>query len=185
MGLKRTVEPSDMPVTLVEAKAQCRVQFADEDQLIEDLIAAATSMVEHYIGRSLTTQTWRLTLDKFTDRIVLPRGPVQSISAFTYFDAAGVSQTVPGTTYAFDGDADPQMVVRQPSASWPSVGNLINPVSITYVAGYSALDRDIKQAILMLVANWFENRETLLTGTIVAQMPFGTMALLENHRSFA
>jgi uncharacterized phiE125 gp8 family phage protein len=184
MGLKRTVEPSDMPVTLGEAKAQCRVLHDDEDQLLEDLIAAATSMVEDYLGRSLTTQTWRLTLDAFSDAIILPRGPVQSIASFTYLDASGASQTVPGATYAFDADADPQAVRRQPSASWPQPGDRINPVTITYVAGYSVVPAAIRQAILMLVATWFANRETLLTGSIVAEMPFSAMALLENHRSF-
>lgn len=185
MGLKRTVEPTAMPVTLAEAKAQCRVLHDDEDDLIEGLIAAATSMVEDYLGRSLSAQTWRLTLDGFADRIILPRGPVTAISAFTYLDAAGASQTVSSGLYALDTDADPQMIRRQPAASWPVPGDFVNPVTITYTAGFTEAPAAIRHAILMLVANWFANRETLLTGSIVAEMPFGTAALLENHRSFA
>jgi uncharacterized phiE125 gp8 family phage protein len=185
MGLKRTVEPSAMPVSLAEAKAQCRVVFDDDDQLIEDCIAAATSMVEDYLGRSLMEQTWRLTLGAFADTIILPRGPVRSVAAVTYLDAAGAAQTVPSEVYAFDDSGDPQALVRQPSGSWPAPGARVNPVSITFVAGYQTVPAPIKRAILMLVASWYENRETLLTGTTVAEMPFGTMALIENHRSFA
>lgn len=185
MGLKRTVEPSDMPVSLIEAKAQCGVLHDDEDALLEGLIAAATSMVEDYLGRSLTTQTWRLTLDGFADRIILPRGPVRSVSAFTYLDTADAQQTVPAPTYLFFDGGDPQMVVRRRSASWPQSGDRPDAVSITYIAGYETVPAAIKHAILMLVANWFANRETLLTGSIVAEMPLSTMALLENHRSFA
>lgn len=184
MGLKRTVEPTGTPVTLAEAKAQCRVLDDDEDALIEGLMAAATAMVEDYTGRSLTAQTWRLTLDEFNDRILLPRGPVQSITAFTCADSAGDAQTVSSALYVLDTDADPSAIVRQPAASWPTPGQFVNPISITYVAGYAAPPPAIKHAILMLVANWFKQRETLLTGTIVAELPLGTMALLENHRGF-
>lgn len=185
MGLKRTLAPTDTPVSLAEAKAQCRVLSDDEDELIEGLIAAATSMVEDYCGRSLMAQTWRLTLDNFADRIILPRGPVQLVSAFTVLPQTGAAETVSGDLYALDNESDPPAIVRQPLATWPTPGDRVNPISITYVAGYDAVPAAIKQAILMLVANWFKNRETLLTGSIVAEMPFGTMALLENHRAFA
>jgi uncharacterized phiE125 gp8 family phage protein len=185
MRLKRTAEPATLPVTLAEAKAQCRLLEDDEDDLIDGLIAAATAMVEDYLGRSLVQQTWQLTLDGFADRIILPRGPVTSVSSLTCLDAAGAAQNVAGANWLFDNSGDPQAIVRQPSGSWPVPGAFANPIVITYVAGYAAVPASIKHAILMLVANWFTNRETLLTGTIVAEMPFSTMALLENHRSFA
>jgi uncharacterized phiE125 gp8 family phage protein len=185
MGLKRTVEPTELPVSLAEAKAQCRVLHDDEDDLLDGLIAAATSMVEDYTGRSLMAQTWRLTIDEFADRILLPRGPVQSVSAFTVLPQTGSAATVDSALYALDNESDPAAIVRQPSASWPTPGDRVNPISITYLAGYDTVPAAIKHAILMLVGNWFRNRETLLTGTTVAEMPFSTMALLENHRAFA
>lgn len=185
MGLKRTVEPVATPVSLAEAKAQCRVLHDDEDDLITDLIAAAVSMVEDYCGRSLMQQTWRLTLDKFSDTILLPRGPVASLTSFQYYDTAGNLQTVPADTYTLDTESDPSWIVRNSDASWPVVQDGVNSVRVTYVTGYSTVPAAIKQAILMLVASWFRNREALLTGTIVAEMPLGTMALLQNHRAFA
>lgn len=184
MGLKRTVEPVATPVSLAEAKAQCRVLHDDEDDLITDLIAAAVSMVEDYCGRSLMQQTWQLTLDEFEDRILLPRGPVQSVSTFTCLDDAGDAQTVNSAIYALDLSGDPQAIEREPQQAWPVPGAFVNPITITYVTGYSTVPAAIKQAILMLVASWFRNREALLTGTIVAEMPLGTMALLQNHRAF-
>jgi uncharacterized phiE125 gp8 family phage protein len=184
MGLKRTVEPVATPVSPAEAKAQCRVLHDDEDDLITDLIAAAVSMVEDYCGRAIMTQTWRLTLPEFEDRIILPRGPVQTISSFTHLDAAGDSQTVDAAIYAQDFDADPQALERQPAQVWPAVGEFVNPVTVVYVSGYAVVPGAIKQAILMLVANWYKNRETLLTGATVAEMPLGTMSLLQNHRAF-
>lgn len=188
MGLKRTVEPTGTPVSLADAKLQCRVTHSEEDDLINGLIAAAVSMVEDYCGRALLEQTWRLTLDQFAERIVLPRGPVQEIETFTYLDRDGAEQTVSSNLYKLDLDADPQVILLEPQQQWPAVGNFAVPITITYVTGHAEADAvpaAIKQAILMLVANWFRNRETLLTGSTVAEMPLGTMALLQNHRAFA
>lgn len=188
MGLKRTVEPTGTPVSLAEAKAHCRVLHNEEDALITGLIEAAVSMVEDYCGRALLQQTWRLTLDEFDDRIVLPRGPVQSISNFTYLDAGGASQTVSSGLYKLDLDADPQAILLERKAQWPALGDFAVPVSITYDSGYAKagdVPAAIRQAILMLVATWYRDRETLLAGDVAAEMPFGTMALLQNHRAFA
>lgn len=188
MGLKRTVEPTGTPVSLTQAKLHCRIDHSEEDDLLIGLIAAAVSMVEDYCGRALMEQTWRLTLDEFADRIVLPRGPVQSITQFTHLDSEGNTQAVASDLYKLDLDADPQVVLLEPQQQWPGVGGYAVPISITYVAGYAEAENvpaAIRQAILMLVANWYSNRETLLTGSTVAEMPLGTMALLQNHRAFA
>jgi uncharacterized phiE125 gp8 family phage protein len=53
------------------------------------------------------------------------------------------------------------------------------------VAGYGGshtVPEPIKQAILLLVGAWFENREAVLTGTIVATLPFAVDALLAPYR---
>lgn len=182
MGLKRTIEPASMPVSLAEAKAHCRVSHGSEDTLITGLIVAAESMVEDYIGRSLMTQTWRYTPGGLARRIELPRGPVQSITAFEYVDSDEVTQVVDAALYAEDFDANPPALERKPDQIWPVLGNVVTPVSITYVTGYAVLPGAIKQAILMLVANWYSNREAILTGGSAVEMPFGTMKLLRPFR---
>lgn len=184
MGLKRTAEPGDTPVSLAELKAHARIDGDHEDDLLVGLILAATSMIENYIGRSLMEQTWRFTLQRFSERIELPRGPVRSISSFAATDGDGTVQDVGSSVYSEDLDADPPALVRNSGESWPSISNDVNPIVIEYVAGYDPLPADIKQALLMLVASWYSNRETLLTGGAAAEMPLGTMALLQNHRAF-
>lgn len=184
MGLKRTTEPVDMPVTLAEAKAHARVDGDHEDDLITGLIHAATAMIENYIGRSLMEQTWRYTPRRLADRVELPRGPVRSISSFGVVGSDGVSGAVSSGLYVEDFDADPPALVRKSGETWPEVGSDANAVTIEYVAGYDPLPGDIRQALLMLVASWYSNRETLLTGSQAAEMPMGTMALLQNHRAF-
>jgi len=52
-------------------------------------------------------------------------------------------------------------------------------VKVNYVAGYgaaTAVPQTIKQAMLMLIAHWFENREAV--GTVGGPVELATKALL-------
>lgn len=161
MGLNRTVAPASYPVTLEEAKAQCRVTSSDEDTKLNNLIAAATTRVENMTGLSLITQTWELTLDEFSDAIELPRGPVQSVTSVQYVDPDGATQVLAASVYTLDDKSNPQWIVRNADSSWPQILDGINAVTITYVAGEASLPEgknDLKHAILLLVSYWYDER---------------------------
>lgn len=131
--------PGEEPVTLAEAKAWCRIDTTDEDALVTALIAAARLQVESLTGRALVTQSWRLT--------TCPRGlvvalPVIPVSALTDAPDGAVLQ----------GDA--VLLATRESGE----------ITIDYTAGYGAaadVPQDLKQAVLTLVAFWFENRDSL------------------------
>lgn len=159
MGKKRTVEPATLPITLAEAKTQCRVTTADHDDNLNQLIAAATTRIENEAGISLIAQTWQLSLDYFSNSIDLSRGPVASVTSVQYYDTAGTLQTVSSADYTVDLSGDPQRIVINADASWPATQDRINAVVVTYVAGYAILPTDIKHACLLLVGHWFEDAE--------------------------
>lgn len=184
MSLTLITAPTGFPVTLAEAKAQCRIESADEDSLINGLIATSTDYVEQYTGRALVTQAWRLSLDKFTESILIPKGPVQTVSSVTYFDSTGALQTVPSTSYTVDTSSDPQWVVINSNASWPAVMSGINMVRIDFIAGYATVPPSIKHAILLLIVQWFDHRSDVSDKAMIA-MPNAIEALLTNYRSFA
>lgn len=43
---------------------------------------------------------------------------------------------------------------------------------------------DVQQAVLMLAAHWYENREATLVGVTAQSVPFGYEAIIANHRSY-
>ncbi|HWA42163.1 MAG TPA: head-tail connector protein [Hypericibacter adhaerens] len=130
--------PGEEPVTLAEAKAFCRIDTTDEDALISALIAAARLQVESLTGRALVTQSWRLA--------ICPRGlvvelPVIPVSALTAAPDGAILQ----------GDA---VLLASPETG---------EITIDYTAGYGGpedVPGDLKQAVLLLVAFWFENRDS-------------------------
>lgn len=44
---------------------------------------------------------------------------------------------------------------------------------------------DVEQAILMLAAHWFENREASIVGVSAQAVPFGFDEIIREHRSYS
>ena len=190
MRLKRTVEPTTEPVSLAEAKAQCRVDSDDENTFITGLIQAAREYVEDTSHRALLTQTWRLSLDAWPacDEIELPRPPLQSVTSLVYYDSAGTLYTLDSSKYGVDTDSEPGRVVLNWGESWPSLTlRSFNPVQVTFKAGYGDDADDVplhlRQAILLIIGHWFENRELTISGTIIKEIPLAVDSLIYLNRA--
>ena len=65
MAVKLVTPPSVEPVSLAEAKAHLRVDVADDDLLIANLITAARMQAENLCRRAFVTQQYGLYLDSF------------------------------------------------------------------------------------------------------------------------
>ena len=145
--------PGEEPVTLAEAKAFCRIDGSDEDALVNALIAAARLQVESLTGRALITQTWRLTMACAPRLVELPVIPVAALVAAP---AGAVLQ----------GDA---VLLVEP----------VDELTVDYTAGYGAaadVPGDLKQAVLTLVAYWYENRDA------VTVPPVGFDRLIQSYK---
>jgi uncharacterized phiE125 gp8 family phage protein len=87
MSLKPITAPAEEPVTLVEAKAQCKVDHSADDALLAIFIQSAREAAEHITGRAFITQTWELVLDAFpAAEIQLSKPKIQSITSVKYLD---------------------------------------------------------------------------------------------------
>lgn len=176
------ITPASTPVVSLErAKAWCRVEGTASDTLVTELLVAAQRHIEQIVGRSLGEQTWRLTLDGFSDAIELPRGPVTGIvsNGFKYRDPAGLEQVVDPELYSLDLVGVPAWIVRNEGQDWPETLDGVNAVSVEFTAGYAAnqCPPDLMQAVRILVAYWFDNRDK--TGLA----PDGVAALVDPYRT--
>ena len=71
--------------------------------------------------------------------------------------------------------------------SWPGTTlKTAAGVTITFVAGYGAtsasVPESIRQAILLLVGHWYENREATVGVGNMQVLPMGVKALLSDYR---
>lgn len=73
--------PAVYPVSLAKAKEWCRVDYADQDAVLNLLIAAATERAEEITGRAFIQRQLELRLDAFPAGkvIELPFPPLRSV----------------------------------------------------------------------------------------------------------
>lgn len=177
MGLTLLQAPSGEPVTLDEAKAQCRIDadITAEDALINALITAARRQAEQITGRALLTQRWRMSMERFPAGCLKLRfPPLVSVESITYLDADGVRQTLVESDRQLINDELVGRIVPAYGKTWPSCRVVPGSVLVDFTVGYgnaSAVPQDIKHWILLTVATLFAQREALVTGTIVAEIP--------------
>lgn len=187
--------PTIEPVTVEQAKDQCRIDHANEDALLEDiLIPAAREAAEAFTRRAIMKQTWDWKLDRFPCEHPweLPKAPLLSVTSISYVDGDGTTQTWSSTEYAVNAPAGPRAmpgtVALAYGYGYPVHRSQPNAVTVRYVAGYSssataataraAVPAAIRQAILMTVAESYARRENTVVGTIIAEVPQGAKALL-------
>jgi len=179
MTLVQVLPPIEMPVTLEDAKAHLRVVGDQEDLLIVALIAAALARAERESGRAFAPQSWQLVLDGFPDdEIVIPLGPVEDGVNITYVDDEGGEQAVSPDLFNVDTVASDARVV--PVDGWPEAADVPNAVRVQFDLG-GTCPEDVRIAILLMVAHWFQNREDA-SETALAAIPLGSAHLLALHR---
>lgn len=152
---------ASMPVSLEEAKLHLKVEGAEEDALIEGLIAAAVGHLDGptgVLGRALVEQTWRQDYDGFGCDMRLRPGPVIEIVSITWRDVGGQISTVADSNYALVTDALGARVYWDASYSSPSNLYKQGAVSVTFKSGYAEVPAALKAAILLMVGNWYRFR---------------------------
>ena len=119
-----------------------------------------------------------------------PRAPLQSLTSITYTDDAGATGTVAAANYVVDADSEPGRLALAAGGSWPGITlRAIAGVKLRFVAGYGDDPEDVpqgyKQAMLLLVGHWYENREAVIsTGAIPKGLSLAVDALLMVDRNW-
>jgi uncharacterized phiE125 gp8 family phage protein len=184
MSLELVTGPSVEPITVDELKAQVRTSSTAEDSLLAIYIAAARQAAEGELGRVLIDQTWRLKLDQFggldsngcaISEIRIPKPTVRSITSVTYIDADGDSQTLASDQYVLDSLVSPGWLYPADGVEWPETDDVLNAVTITFVAGYGAtaatVPAPIRAWILLTAAFLYSHREFMSADGRITELP--------------
>lgn len=167
----RIAAPGSPPVSLEELKAHVRVEFDDDDALLQACLDAAVSHLDGWsgaLGRALVTQTWRFDYGAFFDALRIDLDPVQSVSV-TYVDSLGAVQTLAPASYHLVRDAAGPVIVPSDGASWPTTAIRPDAVRVSAVCGYgdpAAVPGAIKAAIKLIAGDLYANREAQQAATL-------------------
>lgn len=176
MSWKVTTDPASEPLTRTEVKNYLKVDFSADDDLIDMLIKSARQWIEKHCNIGLLPQTVTETWDYWPEELTV--SPVRAVSAISYLDSAGDTQTWASDQYTLDTLQYPARVAKKYGIIYPSLRDEINAVSAVYTVGWddaSALPAPIKQAMYLTIADAYENRENY-----VKQMPTAAEYILQS-----
>lgn len=186
MSLTLVTLPQVEPVAIGEVQEQAIVPHPEDNGLILRLITAARQHVEQVTWRQLVTATYEWRLDRLCGALYVPRPPLQSVTSIEYVDGQGTTQTLDPSAYTVDAHSTPGRIVPAHGQSWPATRGHIDDVTVMFSAGYGGGDdvpETLRHAILMLVAYWFEQRESA-AGRTMTSVPLGFDALIAPYRVY-
>ena len=171
---KITVPATVFPITLAEAKQHLKVDFTDEDTLIDIYIKGATEYVEEHTGRALLPQTIQHVMNCFPEStsknpnavLYLYRPPVRTLNNLDYVDFEGNNQNYNIIDdIVLDITSEPAQVARTGGNAWATTAQQPGAVKLTYISGYNDaanVPSPIRAAILLLIGELYERRENFV-----------------------
>ncbi len=114
------------------------------DPYVVGLIQGAREYGETFTHRAFITQTWDDRRYGFPcDGVIwLPKAPLVSVTSVSYVDPAGATQTWSSALYTVDAPSGPKArvgcIVPNYGEIFPATRDVVNAVTIRFVAGYGA-----------------------------------------------
>ncbi len=178
--------PATTAISLAEAKAFLRVDsdYDDDDSYITSLIGVATNVVEQFTRRRLITQTYNIYYDEFPPFMDLQVGNVASVTHVKYYDTDNTLQTLDTSQYDVDIRVKPGRIYQAEDGNFPNTYERANSVEVEFVVGSAASDVEdaIKQAMYIVIGRYYENRQDVVMGTQVNELPLMVEHLLTPYR---
>jgi hypothetical protein len=200
-------QPASEPITLAQASAHLRVDSADDNTYITDLIPVAREYVESVTGRVSNPTTFRLIASDWRDLFapavnreiyhldarygllgqslagVIPlfRTPLVSVASIQYYAPGEATLTTMSTEdYRVILTAEPGLV--HIFGDLPALENRPDAIQIQFVAGVTAsTSATLKHAVKMLVSHLYENRMPVAFSSC-NDIPFTLRNLIENQK---
>ena len=172
--------------TTAEAKAVLKVDVSTDDTVIDNLVSAATESCQIYTNQYFINTVVTQYSDTWDDFYTLYKSPVDSITHVKYYDSDDTQQTLASSNYILGHYSQPARIGIAVGGELPNLSKRINAVEVKYTVGYGTASTDvpegIRQAVLLTIGNWYENRQTVITGRTATELPLSSQYLLEQYK---
>ena len=155
--LKRLTTPTDMAITLDEARLFLRVEYTDDDELITSMVKCATVVAQAFINQQITECQYALALSSFQKEVSL-LSPVKTIDSVKYYDTTNTLQTLDGSNYYLMDFGLPNKLIFTEGVSLDTY-NRPDAIQITFTSGMTTVPSDIIQWVRIRIASMYQFRE--------------------------
>lgn len=157
---------------------------AGQDGLLEGYLRAAIAAIEGRIGKALLVRSFRWVVEDWRDPsgVALPVAPVAAVLAVRLVDAFGGETLLPPTAWRLIPDLQrPRLAGATGSLPpVPTDGRAVIEFEAGFAATWTGVPADLRQAVLLLAAEYYEHRHD--DGTAAAGLPAPVVALIERWR---
>lgn len=154
-------------ITLDEARKQCRVTHAFDDDYITGLIPVAAEMAQTYSKRILTPASMTSVVENYQG------SEVQLYSG----DVTGVTEVL------LDSEETTDFEFEEVTQKL-TVNSVYDKLKVTYDCGYTTLPAVVKQAILITISTLYNSREDFIAGVTVSKLPLTAETLLNRVKFY-
>lgn len=172
----------DEPVLLEEIEERVHAlpgNTDDERYTLTPMITAAREYCENLAGYAFVRQriiAYPDPADLAAGFVNLPRPPIVEVESVMLYAGDGTSTTTDG--YELDGE-DGRLYLPVDGAGLRRV----NPVAVQYIAGADECPELARQAMMLLIGHWYQNRESVQTGAVTAvEIEQTTKAILKQYK---
>lgn len=158
-------------VSTADLKTHLRITFSDDDSYIAALEKAAVHRIEEYTNLFLLTSEVVQYGEKFSDLNILYKSPVQSGGA-VYYKKNGAWVEFDDIEFVYL--IKPARIYQSEDSTLPEADDIFQAWKATYNVGFSTVGRipdPLIQAIKIMVADMYENRQSVIVGKIVSEIP--------------
>ena len=177
---------STYPVSLTEAKSHLKVDTTADDTYITSIIKAATQLSEEYTNRFFIDTIIDQTCSDFAQLQTLFKSKVSAVAHVKYYDSDNSLQTLSATIYDTQLQYEPSQIQLADDKSFPEITKRNDAVVARYTVGYGSAASDvpeiIKQAILLTIGNFYQNRNSVVIGRIATKLPMNVKWLLDTYK---
>jgi hypothetical protein len=197
-------------VSLAEAKQHLRVTASDDDSYISGLISMAVDACSNYLGYSIRKGTAKYGFDSFTgspalinpvNGLNIPSGNylrvnsrVLSLVSVSYVNSSQAVTAFAGSDWITAPDpmgnysrnifinTAPDSITDDTIKYIVEVTEGFNPVGTSAVDPDTIFPMAIKHAALLLIGQYYDNRNAIVVGTIQAKISLGFEYLLDPYK---
>lgn len=197
-------------VSLAEAKQHLRVTASDDDSYITGLISMAVDACSNYLGYSIRKATAKYGFDSFTgspalinpvNGLNIPSGNylrvnsrVLSLVSVSYVNSSQAVTAFAGSDWITAPDpmgnysrnifinTAPDSITDDTIKYIVEVTEGFNPVGTSAVDPDTIFPMAIKHAALLLIGQYYDNRNAVVVGTIQAKISLGYEYLLDPYK---
>ena len=182
-GLTRVTIPDERAwlVSLADAKEHLRIGFSDDDTYISTLCRAAQLTCEYFSNIDFTPCAWKFTCDDWDQTKWIPHQKCRTITGIKYYDDNGISTIWGATDYYVDAGSLPVRITLVDGKTYPSLRNGTGNITIDFTTDeYENRNNMVAaQAVLITIADMYENRQSVVVGRIASKIPKTAQYLLD------